>query len=344
MTKKLINIESLRIDEFSATPKYQQLVNSVLNAIKHGILVKGDPLPSINELSFHYEISKVTIEKGYNKLRKMGILEAFHGKGYFIANTDVSQDLKIFLMFNKLSAHKKIIYDSFVETLGEKAAIDFYIYNNDYGIFKKLLSQQKTGYTHYVIIPHFTEKSEGYQVLIDEIPKEKLIIVGKKIEGITGNFGAVYENFEDDIYNALSEALEFLSKYHTLKLIFPESSYFPKEIIKGFENFCYSYAFNFKIVHDLDIEEINEGEVYINLKEEDLFKLLDKIITLKLSLGEQVGVISYNETPFKKFIMNGLTTISTDFEKMGKSAAQLVLNSSKEHIENPFELVLRGSL
>ncbi|HKO65233.1 MAG TPA: winged helix-turn-helix domain-containing protein, partial [Candidatus Nitrosocosmicus sp.] len=157
MTKKLINIESLRIDEFSATPKYQQLVNSVLNAIKHGILVKGDPLPSINELSFHYEISKVTIEKGYNKLRKMGILEAFHGKGYFIANTDVSQDLKIFLMFNKLSAHKKIIYDSFVETLGEKAAIDFYIYNNDYGIFKKLLSQQKTGYTHYVIIPHFTE-------------------------------------------------------------------------------------------------------------------------------------------------------------------------------------------
>lgn len=39
-------------------------------------------------------------------------------------------------MPNKLSALKKIIYDAFVETLGEKAAIGFYIYNNDYGLFK----------------------------------------------------------------------------------------------------------------------------------------------------------------------------------------------------------------
>jgi DNA-binding LacI/PurR family transcriptional regulator len=135
-----------------------------------------------------------------------------------------------------------------------------------------------------------------------------------------------------------------LSKYHTLKLIFPENSYFPKEIVKGFENFCYSYAFNYKIVHDFDLEEVNEGEVYINLKEEDLVKILDKIIALNLIVGEQVGVISYNETPLKKFIMNGLTTISTDFSLMGKSAAQLVLNSSKDYIENPFELILRGSL
>jgi DNA-binding transcriptional regulator YhcF (GntR family) len=337
-------IDSLRIDELSATPKYQQLVNAVLNSIKQNLLIKGDLMPSINELSFEYEISRVTIEKGYNKLRKMGILEAHQGKGYFIANTDISQDLKIFLMFNKLSVHKKIIYDAFVETLGEKAAIDFYIYNNDFSLFKKLLNQQKGIYTHYVIIPHFLEKGEGYELLIEEIPKEKLIIVDKKIEGITGNYGIVYENFEEDIYNALIKALDPLSKYHTLKLIFPDDSYFPKEIIKGFESFCYSYAFNYKIVHNLDLEEVNEGEVYINLMESDLVKILDKIIALNLTVGEQVGLISYNETPLKKFIMNGLTTISTDFETMGKSAAELVLSSSKEHIENPFELILRGSL
>ena len=78
--------------------------------------------------------------------------------------------------------------------------------------------------------------------------------------------------------------------------------------------------------------------------ESDLVKILDKIITLNLTVGEQVGLISYNETPLKKFIMNGLTTISTDFATMGKSAAELVLSSSKEHVENPFELILRGSL
>ena len=337
-------IDILRIDELSATPKYQQLVNAILNAIKQNIFKKGDAMPSINELSFEYEISRVTVEKGYNKLRKMGILEAYHGKGYFIANTNVSQDLKIFLIFNKLSVHKKMIYDSFVKTLGEKAAIDFYIYNNDFGLFKKLLNQQKGIYTHYVIIAHFVDKDQDYKTLIEQIPKEKLILVDKKVEGITGNYGIVYENFEEDIYNSLNKALEPLSKYHTLKLIFPEDSYFSKEIIKGFKNFCYSFTFNYKIVHDLDLEEVNEGEVYINLMESDLVKILDKIISLNLTIGEQVGLISYNETPLKKFIMNGLTTISTDFEAMGKTAAQLVLNSSKEHIENPFELILRGSL
>jgi DNA-binding transcriptional regulator YhcF (GntR family) len=342
--KKTSIINGLRIDEFSITPKYQQLVNAVLTSIKEGILKKGDVLPSINELSFEYEISRVTIGKGYNKLRKMGILEAYQGKGFFIANTNVSQDLKIFLMFNKLSVHKKIIYDAFVETLGEKAAIDFYIYNNDFGLFKKLLNQQNGDYTHYVIIPHFIEKTAGYQLVIDQIPKEKLIIVDKKIEGISGNYGAVYENFEEDIYNALCNALEPLSKYHTLKLIFPVNSYFPKDIVKGFKKFCFSYAFDHKIVIDLDKEEVNEGEVYINLMEEDLVKIIDKIITLNLIVGEQVGLISYNETPLKKFIMNGLTTVSTDFAKMGEIAANLVLNSSKEHVESPFELILRGSL
>lgn len=342
--KKASKIDSLSIDEFSATPKYQQLVNAILNAIKQGVLKKGDAMPSINELSFQYEISRVTIEKGYNILRKMGILEAFHGKGYFIANTDVSQDIKIFLMFNKLSAHKKLIYDAFVETLGDKAAIDFYVYNNDYALFKKLLQQQKNEYTHYVIIPHFIEKSDAYRKLIDEIPKDKLILVGKKLRGISGEFATVYENFEQDIYSALSKALEPLSKYHTLKLIFPVNSYFPKEIVKGFENFCYNYAFNFKVISNLDDEEVKEGEVYINLMEEDLVKILDKIISLNLILGKQVGLISYNETPLKNYIMSGLTTISTDFKTMGITAANLVLNNSKEHIENPFKLILRGSL
>ncbi len=29
-----------------------------------------------------------------------------------------------------------------------------------------------------------------------------------------------------------------------------------------------------------------------------------------------LGVISYNETPLKKIILNGITTISTDFQMM----------------------------
>src|SRR4051812_15664602 len=158
-------------DEFSATPKYQQLANSIIKAIEKGKLQTDDVLPSINELSFQFEISRDTAEKGYKYLKKIGIISSVPGKGYYIKSTDLDRKIKIFLMFNKLSSHKKIIYDSFVRTLGEAATIDFYIYNNDFALFKKLLKDCKEDYNYYVIIPHFLEGAENAHRVLNSIPK-----------------------------------------------------------------------------------------------------------------------------------------------------------------------------
>ena len=78
--------------------------------------------------------------------------------------------------------------------------------------------------------------------------------------------------------------------------------------------------------------------------ENDLVLLVEKIIETKLEVGKQVGVISYNETPLKKIILNGITTISTDFYLMGEKAAQLILQKSTQHVAAPFHLKLRASL
>jgi hypothetical protein len=182
-----------------------------------------------------------------------------------------------------------------VTSLGDLAAIDFYIYNNDFLFFKKLLSQQKGDYTHYVIIPHFLEGGENVHEIINTIPKEKLILMDKLVPGITGNYAAVYENFEEDIYNALVKANDKLSKYHTIKIIFPEYTYHPKEILEGFYRYCQQYAFNYKVVHDINEECIQPGEALINLMENDLVVLIEKILAAKLKVGKDVGVISYNE-------------------------------------------------
>src|SRR5690606_27392462 len=66
--------EHIRIDEYSATPKYLQLTNSILIAIEAGKISKNDMLPSINELSYELEISRDTAEKGYKYLKKIGVL------------------------------------------------------------------------------------------------------------------------------------------------------------------------------------------------------------------------------------------------------------------------------
>jgi DNA-binding GntR family transcriptional regulator len=127
------------IDIYSATPKYLQLANSIIKAIQENKVKANEVLPSINELSFEFEISRDTAEKGYKYLKSLGIIGSVPGKGYFIKSIDISQSLKIFLLFNKLSAHKKIIYDSFVSSLGDLATIDFYIYNNDYLLLENTL-------------------------------------------------------------------------------------------------------------------------------------------------------------------------------------------------------------
>jgi DNA-binding transcriptional regulator YhcF (GntR family) len=334
----------LLIDYFSATPKYLQLANCITKAIEEGTLKENDLLPSINELSFEFEISRDTAEKGYKHLKKSGILGSVPGKGYFIKNAELNQKLKIFLLFNKLSPHKKIIYDAFVESLGDLATIDFYIYNNDFLFFKKLITRQKDDYTHYVIIPHFLDASPNVSEIINNIPKDKLILMDKLIPGVTGEYAAVYENFQKDIYDALVQANEKLSKYHTIKIIFPVYTYHPNEILEGFYRYCQEYAFNYKVVHNLQKEPIKEGEVYINLMENDLVFLIEKILTTKMKVGKHVGVISYNETPLKKIILNGITTISTDFQMMGEKAAELILQRSNEHVEIPFYLRLRASL
>ncbi len=339
------NIYSLiSIDEYAVTPKYVQLTNSILKAIEKGNIEKGYLLPSINDLSFELDISRDTAEKAYKHLKKAGIIGSVPGKGYFISNTDVKQPIKIFLLFNKLSTHKKIMYDAFVANIGKDVVIDFYIYNNDFSLFKKLLENKRDDYTNYVIIPVFLEGSEKAQEIINTIPKEKLLLLDQLLPGIHGNFAAVYEDFEKDIYAALEQMVEKLSRYQTIKIIFPAYTYHPKQILEGFYRFCNEYAFNYEVIADVNKVIISEGEVFISLLENDLVLLIEKIIETKLEVGKQVGVISYNETPLKKIILNGITTISTDFYLMGQKAAELILAKSTEHIATPFHLTLRASL
>ena len=61
--------------------------------------------------------------------------------------------------------------------------------------------------------------------------------------------------------------------------------------------------------------------------------------------GEDVGIISYNDTELKDIIEGGITVISADFAKMGQLAADFVLQEGKSKQEIvPTEVILRSSL
>jgi DNA-binding transcriptional regulator YhcF (GntR family) len=332
------------VDKNLPTPIYLQVVRAVVYAVKENVLKKGDKMPSINELSNHYQVTRSTIEKGYNELRDMGIMGSFQGKGFYINETDACPELKILLLFNKLSSYKKAIYDAFVETIGAEADTDLVIYNNNTEHFKRSLEEKAGLYSHYVILPHFIGDATSAYRLIDALPKNKLILLDHYVPGISGKFGAVYENFGADIFNALSGAKDRLKKYDTIKLIFPEQSYFPEKIVAGFTRFCKETGLNYQVLNTITPGKIRKGDAYIVIPDDQMMTLLNEISEQNLTPGKDVGVISYNENKSKKLIMNGITTISTDFRAMGVTAAQLVLTGSRMHVENPFYLTLRSSI
>ncbi|MCC8409167.1 GntR family transcriptional regulator [Mucilaginibacter sp. UR6-1] len=338
-------LKILSVDEYSITPKYLQLVNSVLLAIENGNIVEGDVMPSINDLSFALDISRNTIERFYNELKKSGIMRTVPGKGAFIQKTDFDRPLKLLLLFNKLSTHKKIIYDAFVETIGKSAVIDFYVYNNDFYLFKKIITEKvKLDYDKIIIVPYFIENDEESIDVIKLIPREKLVIMDKLVPQITGKYIAVFEDFEGDIFNALVKLLDPLKKYDCLKIVFPSGTYHSNGILTGFRHFCNEHFFEYEIVNSLAHHVITTKTAYITVVEDDLVHMIQAARAQGLEIGVEVGIISYNETAIKQVILNGITTISTDFNLLGSKTAELILKKDHKKIAVPFSIHHRPSL
>lgn len=332
------------IKESSWRPKYIQLSEAIVTAVEKGRLKRGVTLPSINELSAKLEVSRDTAEKSYKHLKDIGFIESVPGKGYYVQDRGYVRKLSVLLLLNKLSAHKKTVYDEFVNVLGNDIPIDLFIYSNDILLFERFLSNAHSDYSHYVIAPHFDCGEERAAAMINDLPSDKLILMDRQMKGIQGNVSMVRQDFENNIYQALKEALPDLKKYHMLKIITPDGRYFPKEILAGFRRFCQYHQYPNMEVRDIQTAQINPGDVFIDLVEEDLVTLLSRVIDQGYQIGKDVGVISYNETALKRVTLGGISTISTDFVFMGRVAAEMVINRASGHVEIPFIYTKRSSL
>jgi DNA-binding transcriptional regulator YhcF (GntR family) len=333
-----------RIDESSTIPKYLQVVNAIITDIEEGILKHGQRIPSINETSEMYYLSRDTVEKAYKELRERGIINSVRGKGNYICQKFSVNKIRVLLLFNKLSAYKKTIYYALIKTLGEDAIVDLHIYHNDGQVCENLIQENLGKYNYYVIMPHFYEHGSTVMNIINKIPAHKLLLLDKNLENYGGDCAAIYQDFERDINNALHSGIDLLYKYQKLVMVFPKDIHYPIEIVIGFQRFCQETSFEHSIVDGIDEETITPRTAFIVLEETDLVDLIKYTRVNKLELGKDLGIISYNDTPLKEILANGITVISTDHEKMGETAAYMIINKRKGKIRNPFTLIRRNSL
>ncbi|KAF2516717.1 GntR family transcriptional regulator [Flavobacterium foetidum] len=346
-----IEHSEIKIEPNSSIPKYIQVANSLAEEILSGKMENGQRLPSINELSKANSISRDTAEKAYKELRDRNLAFSVLGVGNFASISDEKSKNVLFLI-NKPCSYKMEVYDSFVTAMGSNVHVDMHLYYNDEQLFIEVLKKNIHNYNYFVIMPHFRNATEGHvnytpNVInfIENIPKEKLVILDNSCEEITGDFTAVYQDFKSDIFNALREGLEKLKKYEKIIFVHPEKAAFPApgSLVDGFLEFCRLYNFEYEIAPKVyDNLEFKNKEVYITIEDNDLVNLIQQIKQKKLKTGKDVGVISYNETPLKALL--DITVMSTDFKAMGQKAGDLILNRKKEISKNPFRYIERNSL
>jgi len=166
-----------RIVENSTVPKYIQVVNAVIADIETGVLQRGQRIPSINETSEMYYLSRDTVEKAYKELRERGIITSVRGKGNYICQNFSTDKIRVLLLFNKLSAYKKTVYYAMLKAFGEDALVDLHIHHYDGKICESLIQENLGRYNYYVVMPHFYEHTESIMQTLQKIPENKLVLL-----------------------------------------------------------------------------------------------------------------------------------------------------------------------
>lgn len=333
----------LLIDPKDKLPKVAQIVQAIVRGIETGVLKKNDRLLSITDFSKKHKIARDTVERAYKRLKEEGYITSVPGKGNYVDKAERS-NIKILMILNKLSSYKKDVYEAFIKTLGHKAKVDLQVHHYDPKMLKEILDGARGKYHYYVIMPHFFQHVNKRELtdILKAVPAHELVLLDKNVSLDFDGYMAVYQDFRKDIYEALLSATDLIDKYTSITIIFPEHSNHPTEIIDGIQQFCNEHIKQFSIVSDVSETDLIKKHVYITLTDSDLASLIKSVRARGLSIGEDVGIISFNETALKELL--DITVITTDFKAMGETTARLILNRELVQIHNPFKLITRRSL
>lgn len=332
-------MKDIQIDDSLRIPKYRQIINSIYNAISAGDLSLGDKVPSLNEICAEFELSRDTVMVAFNELKAKGVINSIPGKGYYINSIEINVDQKIFVLFDELNAFKEDLYTSFLNSLDNKSNVDIYFHHFNFQVFKNLISESIGKYTSYVIMPATFDDTVN---IVSKLPREKVYILDRKKEDLT-DYPVVYQDFDQDVYDALTEGTDLLQKYSKLIMIFPGGKE-PEGRMIGFQRFCKEKGFESEIIRNLENKTIKSGEAYFVPSDRSLVRLVKMAAGKNLQLGSDFGIVSFNDTVLKEVVAGGITTISTDFKLMGQTLARMIQEKSNEKIRNQSALIRRASL
>ncbi len=328
----------------SHVPKYQQIVDGVVGAIRDGRARVGDVMPSVSFLCKEFGLARETVLRAYAELKGMGIVNAVPRKGYFVATESVAHAIKVMLLFDEFSAYKQDLYVAFREQIGDRALVDISFHHCDIRAFKALLLSKCDDYSLCVVMPFSDASIPDILRLVDPaklLMFERLDYVGKK-------YSFIGQDHDESLFDALESGRDLFRKYSSICLAMPRPdklgipSQAPPCIPDAFRRFCRKNRFKHSVIRN--VSTVKKGEAYLVIDDADLLTVVEQTRERGLRLGRDIGVLAYNETDLRRITVGGITVVSTDFREMGRRAAKYALSPSKTWDIVPTRMIRRSSL
>jgi hypothetical protein len=127
----------------------------------------------------------------------------------------------------------------------------------------------------------------------------------------------------------LGEGIDLIRKYESIHLVFPAQEHYPVYIRRGFQIFCQVHGLKFSVIDRLDAARVKKRQAYVIISDDDLYRFIKICRAENWHAGKDVGIVSYNESPVKEILENGITTISTNHDEIGRIAAEMILTILK---------------
>jgi DNA-binding transcriptional regulator YhcF (GntR family) len=317
--------------------KIKTLADGISLSVMQGELKAGDNLPSINEASAFYKVSRDTVFKAYNELKRRGVIDSNPTKGYFVTG-EVNH---VLLLLDTYSSFKQNLYHRFAANLPENYKVDLIFHQYNEQLFETIIRESVGKYSMYVVM-NFS--NDHLSDTLKSIPANRILLLD------FGNFDKsaysyLCQDFNESLYNCLIEGADLLKKYKKLTYVFPEELCHPVSSIDYFKKFCLEHNFEYEIIRkESDWKGVEKGTAYLCILSEDLVKIIKDADTAELTIGKEIGLIAYNNEPVQEVIKNGISAISIDFGLMGEKAANFVRTKQPIQEYLPTKLIIRNSI
>lgn len=348
-------------------PKYQMVIDYVLDKIKSGDLKAGDKIPSESEFSQIMNISNITVRKAMSELVNSGIIYRIKGKGSFVSDKFLQSGRNtnrlVAFMFSDIDVRDNAYIELIISMQKYLMSQNFSLIvectdgdsQSEISSIKNLLSKNVEGFIIYSKEPKNCIPS--YKFLHDNnIP---FVLVDRYTPLFPCNF--VGSNDHDGA---------FAATHHLLKLNHTNIAFVgshlslstEQERFAGYKDALASMSLevnpencfpDYKVDLDRLVANTKKGGItaFFAVNDHCALKVMNALYSEGIRVPDDVSIVGFGDSEVIKHSMIPLTTVKQFFDEIGYASAKLlvqVINNSSRfydyaHLSLRTKLIIRDT-